>query len=421
MRLFRGQFRRQVGATLFSQVAALFLIVANAAIIARVLGPAGKGAYTLATLAPTVLGLLLGLGLGVANAFFAGSRRFTVAQLTRNSTGFALLASAAGLMAVAVLARSGLLARLLPGVPITVATLALTIFPLALFTGFLTSTLQGIGRIYAVNVVTLGQALANLLLTMAFVLLLGWGLPGAVLAFAGAAAVALLIAAHLLRADGGAYHPALESAVLRPALSFGLRGYIGNVLQFFNYRLDAFLVNAFLGPAGVGIYSVSVSLAEMLWYLPNAVSFVIFPRAARTRPKEMNAFTPRVFRATLGLTALGGLALALLGPALIRLIYGPAFASAFLPLLALLPGVVLLGGAKVLTNEIAGRGHPLYNSLASALGLVLTVGLDLYLIPRWGVLGAAVASSIAYAAIFVAALFFYARVSRRAALAPKST
>jgi O-antigen/teichoic acid export membrane protein len=190
------------------------------------------------------------------------------------------------------------------------------------------------------------------------------------------------------------------------------------VLQFFNYRLDAFLVNFFLGPAGVGIYSVSVALAEMLWYLPNAVSFVIFPRAARTRPEAMNAFTPRVFRTTLALTALGGLALAALGRTLIVLIYGEAFAPAYGPLLALLPGVVLLGGAKVLTNEIAGRGHPQYNSMASALGLGLTIFLDLLLIPRFGVLGAAIASSLAYAAIFVAAIVFYARVSRQAGVAP---
>jgi O-antigen/teichoic acid export membrane protein len=128
----------------------------------------------------------------------------------------------------------------------------------------------------------------------------------------------------------------------------------------------------------------------------------------------MNAFTPRVFRTTLALTALGGMALAVVGRTLIVLIYGEAFATAYGPLLALLPGVVLLGGAKVLTNEIAGRGHPHYNSVASALGLGLTIVLDLLLIPRFGVLGAAIASSLAYAAIFVAAIVFSARVSRQA-------
>ena len=81
-------------------------------------------------------------------------------------------------------------------------------------------------------------------------------------------------------------------------------------------------------------------------------------------------------------------------------------------MLLLLPGVVLLGGAKVLTNEIAGRGYPHYNSLNSGLALVLTVIFDLVLIPRYGVVGAALASSLAYTAIFFTAIGFYLTVSR---------
>lgn len=189
------------------------------------------------------------------------------------------------------------------------------------------------------------------------------------------------------------------------------------MLQFFNYRLDAFIVNVFLGAAAVGIYGAAVSLAEMLWYLPNAVSFVIFPKAAAATAEEMNRFTPRVFRLTLALTAAGAVALALLGGLLIRLIYGPAFAAAYLPLLVLLPGVVLLGGGKVLSNEMAGRGLVHYNSIISGLALILTVALDLLLIPRLGLSGAALASTAAYTVTFFIALLFYRSVSRGAAAA----
>jgi O-antigen/teichoic acid export membrane protein len=200
---------------------------------------------------------------------------------------------------------------------------------------------------------------------------------------------------------------------MRPMLNFGLRGYVGNILQFFNYRLDLFLVNYFLGVAGAGIYTVAVPIAELLWYLPNAVGVVIFPKAAASRPEYMNTFTPRVFRITLGLTAAGAVAIGLLGKLGIRIVYGQAFLSAYLPMLALLPGVVLLGAGKVLTNEIAGRGFPHYNSINSGLGLVLTVIFDLVLIPRYGVLGASWASTISYGANFFMAIYFYRLVSRK--------
>jgi O-antigen/teichoic acid export membrane protein len=151
----------------------------------------------------------------------------------------------------------------------------------------------------------------------------------------------------------------------------------------------------------------------MLWYLPNAVSFVIFPKAAASKPEAMNRFTPRVFGITLGLTFLGGIVLALLGKFLIDLIFSEAFSSAYLPMLALLPGTALLGGAKVLTNEIAGRGYPHYNSINAGLSLILTVALDLVLIPRYEVLGASLASSAAYTATFFTSIVFYLIVSRR--------
>lgn len=82
-------------------------------------------------------------------------------------------------------------------------------------------------------------------------------------------------------------------------------------------------------------------------------------------------------------------------------------------MLALLPGVILLGGAKVLTNEIAGWGYPQYNSFNAGVALILTVILDLILIPRFGILGAALASSIAYTVIFFTSVGFYLVVSRR--------
>jgi Na+-driven multidrug efflux pump len=71
-----------------------------------------------------------------------------------------------------------------------------------------------------------------------------------------------------------------------------------------------------------------------------------------------------------------------------------------------------LGGAKVLANEIAGRGYPKYNSINAGLALVLTIVFDLILIPRYAVLGAALASTIAYTAIFFTAIGFYLTVSR---------
>ena len=414
MRSFlRRQFVRHVGATLVRQVIALAFALGHSAIVARWLGREGKGALTLALMLPGALGLFLSGGVGLANVYFAGSRRFPVSILTANSVGFAILASALSGVIVGVLAASGWLEKLMPGVPLWLALLAMVSLPLGLFSGYFTAILQGLRRILAVNGVNLILGALTLALTVALVVVFPLGLFGGLMASLVAGGVGLLLSGLLLRREGGIFRPRWDRSVMYPTLSFALRAHIGSVLQFFNYRLDVFVVNYFLGPAEVGIYSVSVGIAELLWYLPNAVGFVIFPKAAATKPEAMNLFTPRVFRITLGLTALGGVGLALFAKPLIAFVYSSVFIGAYPPMLALLPGVVLLGSGKVLTNEIAGRGFPHYNSINAGVALVLTVVLDVLLIPRYGIMGAAIASTISYSAIFVTAVIFYRLVSRR--------
>ena len=410
----RSPFARNVTSTFAVQIITLFIATANAAVIARLLGPSGKGILALTILVPNVLALFLSGGIGVANVYFAGRGRFDVPTLTGNAMAFTLMATLLGIVVTAVMVMSGLLPKMLPGIPLGLLAVSMLGLPFNLLNSYFTTILQGLQQISRINVVSLLQRTSTFGLTVLFVVVFHWNLVGAVLAVLLSLAASVVIMGALLKRRGASFWPRWSRPVMRTTLNFGLRGYVANVLQFFNYRLDLFLVNYFLGTSGAGIYTVSVAMAEMLWYLPNAVGFVIFPKAANTSAEVMNRFTPRVFRATLALTALGAVVLAIIGKPFITIVYSPTFASAYLPMLALLPGVVLLGGGKVLTNEVAGRGFPQYNSIASGVSLVLTVILDLLLIPRLGVLGASIASTISYTAIFFLALGFYRTVVRRA-------
>jgi len=417
-RISASVFSRNVASTFGTQVVSLFLAMANGAIIARWLGPEGKGILAVALLVPGMLGLYFNGGIGVANVYFAGSRRLSVPVLTATSSVFAVLGTIAGGAVFAGMVLTGWLTVLLPGIPLWLLYLAMLGLPIGLLSSYLTGILQGIQRISAINAVNLLQAALWLVLDLLLVVAFPLGVLGAVIASLITGVATLAGLAVLLKPEHGLLAPRWNSAVARSVLSFGLKGQVGNILQFFNYRLDMLLVNYFLGPAGVGIYSVSVRLAEILWYFPNAVGFVIFPKAATDRPESMNKFTPRIVRFTLALSVMGAIALTIVGAPLISVIFSYRFASAYIPMLALLPGAVFLGAGKVLTSDISGRGYPQYNSISSGLALILTIILDLTLIPGHGVLGASIASSIAYTAIFGMAVVFYAKVSRKSNAIP---
>jgi Na+-driven multidrug efflux pump len=80
---------------------------------------------------------------------------------------------------------------------------------------------------------------------------------------------------------------------------------------------------------------------------------------------------------------------------------------AVVPLWLLLPGVFTLSGAKILTSYLSGIGKPIYATWIAGGGLVLTVILDLFLIPRFGIAGAAAASSIVYTLTAAACIYCF--------------
>jgi O-antigen/teichoic acid export membrane protein len=200
----------------------------------------------------------------------------------------------------------------------------------------------------------------------------------------------------LLRSATSRLRP--DRSLLRQALAYGLRIYPAGVMQYLNLRFDQFLVESLAGTSVLGLYAVAVSLTEAAWQVPIAMSMALFSRVSATTDRQADLVTPRVLRLTLIMTLLEVVALFFLGRPLIRLLFGVEFEAALPAFYWLLPGTLLYAVPRVLEGDLAGRGYPSIPSLAVGVAVVLTVVLDLFWIPSWGIVGAARASSVAYAA-----------------------
>jgi O-antigen/teichoic acid export membrane protein len=223
-------------------------------------------------------------------------------------------------------------------------------------------------------------------------------LPPVVLAY-----VALGVAAWPRRFDAG--------PVMRQLMKFGMQGQAGNIVQTLNYRLDSYLVALFVSSAGVGLYANGVAVAEALWLIANSVAVVLIPKLASSDPEYAARTTPLICRNTILVTALGAVVVGAASPVAVPLVFGEEFEGSVEPLLWLLPGAVALSGAKVLAAYVFSQGKPMINTWISLLTLGLTVALDFLLIPPLGVPGAAIASTIAYAANLGMTLAAYQRLS----------
>lgn len=405
-RNFAATFVRQIGAGLLGLV--------SAAIIARVYGPEGNGAFAIAILLPGLLGTLLNLGISPANVYFLGSSQVTVREAVRANLRICLWLSVVGLMVGAsVLIWKG--EEFFPGVRSMLLWLALPIFPIALLSGLLLSIFQGLQDFRTYNKLLIIQPIL-FLLTLSLLVL------------SGNKELGLLVGAQLLTSfivlgvmGVNVYRLYVSSSedvdtkgdYSKRAIGYGWKANLSNILGFVNYKTDIFLVNFLLTPVSAGIYVVSVALAEKLWLISSAVSTVLLPRLSQLSSDEetRKKLTPLISRLVLLVTLIGSMVLAIAAYPLVLLIFGDQYTDSVLPLLILLPGIVILGAAKVWANDIAARGRPEINMYVSLITLAANIIGNLVLIPRFGLAGAAAATTLAYLICALVTLMVYIRIT----------
>jgi O-antigen/teichoic acid export membrane protein len=196
---------------------------------------------------------------------------------------------------------------------------------------------------------------------------------------------------------------------MKTLLAYGVGYQAVGLLQMVHYRIDLFLVGHFGGAGNAGWYSTATNLAQVLWNVPIAVSFVIMPWVASKDEKRAGEGTAASARWTLWITLLLSLILGTFAQVFIGAMYGRAFLPSAAALRILLPGVVMNSLLLVLGGYLMGRGQVGVLTLIAGGSAALNVGLNLILIPALGIRGAAAASSLTYS---LAALLVTWMVSR---------
>ncbi len=177
----------------------------------------------------------------------------------------------------------------------------------------------------------------------------------------------------------------------RLLLGYGVRSWGIDLLGTLALQVDQVLVVNLLAPAAMGSYVVVLSLSRMLNLFQNAVVMVLFPKAAGRPLHEIVDLTARSARLSTLVTGLSGLAICLVGPWLLRLLYGREYVGSTNALRVLVVEVTISGLVFVLAQAFMAMGRPGVVTMLQAVGLGLSLPMMLWLVPKWGVLGAATA------------------------------
>lgn len=396
-----------ISANLMARIAALGSLSAASLIVARTGGPAAVGTLAILRVLPWFTGLLLSCGLyGAAPYFLSGPGRsepgyrltLPAMALTAGAVGVVLWAAAAPFVGP----------RFLPELSRPLMLAAGIAVPTQLMETTAKACSQGFGDLRGSNRIIV---LEEFVFIPAYLLMIAAG-AGSYLAMI----VALPLGDVLTAATGwsrlrrlgyfrGAGRPTPRLA--RAIAAYGTRAELNSITQLLNGRLDFLIVTALVGPAALGIYAVASRAAELLRLPSLAINYVLYPALTRQDEPVAMAQARQAIRRMWWVPAALAVPVAVAAPVILPLLYGRAFHAAVVPTWILLTGMTGGGVYGVMSAFMSGSGRPGRNSLAQAAGLVVTVALDVTLIPHLGIVGASIASTCAYLTTAgVLAIFF---------------
>jgi O-antigen/teichoic acid export membrane protein len=197
-------------------------------------------------------------------------------------------------------------------------------------------------------------------------------------------------------------------------LAFGGRGAVNGVLLEAHLRVDVMTLSYFVSDRSVGIYAFAMLFAEGLYQVPVVIRTVAYPRlvqlASRGDRAGLSHASRRLSLAGGGAAILGAAAIAIVYPYLAEL-FDPEFVRTGFPvLLILLGGMTLYAFVVPFDQLLLQSGLPGRQSVLMAAYVAANVALNVTLIPRYGLLGAAAATATALvcaAALLLAASWLW--------------
>jgi len=406
-----GIFTKNTLITFVTRVLTSIFGIGVVIIIARMLGPEGQGIYSLAVLLPAFLLMFVSSGINLASSFYVAKRKYPPKEVFGNNIILTVLISSLAILAglIIIFFFSD---RLFPGVEKKYLVLALSLIPLYIFFNFISHILLGLQKIKKYNAVSFFQGFTFLILVGILLIGFHFGVRAAILAQFFSFLLTGIVLFFLVKKEVQGVVLKLNKNYLKDTIVYGFKLYLGGIFYFLHHRVNLLLINFFINPVAVGLYSVSVGLAEGVWFLSTSAATVLFPKvSSETNEKNLKEFTPMVCRSILFVTLVISVLLFILGDWIIPLLYSGKFLGSIQPFRILLIGTFVASGWQMLVNDLAARGKPILGTYIAGISVVVNIILNIFWIPKWGIEGAAWATVVSYLTMFLVTVLVYSRIS----------
>ena len=398
-----GSALNHISFTFGSRISLLFLSLLIGIIVARTLGPSGKGLLAVIAMVGTTIVSLGNLGIMTFNTYAISNKSIEKKDIIGNSFWAGLII---GIICFAIIL---ILTLNLPvffrNIPRSYLLLYLVSLPFLFWSNFFYGILTGEQKFRKLNIFTVIAQTINLIGVILLLLVFKLDVFYVLIWYALVNIIsALLPMGSVFLRDG--LHLGLNLRVLKQTLNYGIKICLTGIFALLILRVDLYMVNFFKGMAESGLYSLASTFGDIFFILPFSIVTVMFPKinAEDKSKKESVAKYSRLSLISVLMLALGTLLFIRL---FIGLLYGQEFLPSVQPILLLLPGLIALSTATVLSQYFLSVGYPFKLTICWFLATILNIILNFIYIPQYGMIAAAITSTICYLLVFGFHYYFF--------------
>ena len=403
------KFTFDVGWVLASSIIVLLLHFFQKPIMARFLGPDGLGLFSMAVMIIGIIELIALFGIDGALIKFVAEykeRKEKVDSLV--SSAFFTILIVGIIVSSALFVFSDTFANVfdMPSLSLLLKIYAF-VFPLSLAHGIIVSYFTGLREMRYYAFIMVLQASLALVFILAF-LIIGLGVEGAMLGTAFAifvtVSVAIVIVKKFVRFTFSDYKKNTKTLS-----SFGSRLVGANMINQIYYNIDILMIGYFLTSTDVGYYAVAISLSRFFWLVPRAMATIAYPAISEYwtagNHQAISKLVDKTTKYCACILMFAGMSVIFFAKDIITFLFTPEFLPAVLPLIILTIGTVTSGILRPIGVIFASTGKVNLVLIISAIGAVGNVLLNIALIPTYGIIGAAIATTISYVIGFCITMF----------------
>lgn len=408
-RIRQNRFAVDMLSIINSDILAMILNIVASIILARILGPEKRGIVATVLAIPFMVFPLAEMGIRQTAAYFVGKDILDEKKVYETLGGLLIVLSVLGMLATLLIGVFNGLHNRYGWINLILAS---SYIPFNMIFSAIKGVLIGRRALVTISVSTVVIPITYIILMIPLGLVDTYQVEWAIFAMVCSTAIGAVNILIQFR-KFGKLKPRYEADLLKQFLSLGFIYALTIFVASLNYRLDVVILERLSNAEEVGIYSIAVRLAEILWMIPNALSLVNFSYSASANNQlNQSLRTAKMMRIVLLMALIPGTILFFLSTKIITLVYGIDYIKSGAAVQAILPGVWFALVFKMLNSDLAGRGLPKVSLSAYGLGIIVNVVLCLLWIPDHGSVGASWASSVSYFVVAAIMIVRYIQVTK---------